>query len=201
MRSRLTNDMRQAISEAAVAHAFNPRRDELKKTEDQLAREAFACIFSAKEIEAVSKIPENWFRLDDCLKFNVGGQSITLRVEGQGLRVPYRAKGSANGGWGCNNLGSIPHGDLCDRIQKHAQAFETYKEERRNAARVTMAMLNAVNTTKRLREVWPEGLQFFVMYEGEERQPLPAVRVDEINQILGLQAACLTPHRSARPDR
>lgn len=189
MSTRLTNDMRSAIAEVAVAHAFDPRLADLKKAEDKLAREAFASIFPAKETEAVSKLPEHWFRLDECLKFNVGGQSITLRVEGQGLRVPYRAKGQSKGGWGCNTLGSIQHGDLCDRIQKHAQAFEAYRDERKNANRVTMAMLNAVNTTKRLREVWPEGLQFFVMYEGEERAPLPAVRVDEINQILGLPVA------------
>lgn len=191
MSTRLTNDIRTAICDAAVSHAFDPRFAEMMKVEEALAREAYETVFTAEERKKASAIPANWLRYDACLRFNVGGQSITLNLVEPGVPVPYRPKaGKGHGGYGCNILGVIQHGDLCDRIQKHAQAVETYKEERRAAQRSVSAMLMAVTTTKRLREVWPEGLQFFVAFEDETARPqLPALRVDEINSMLGLSVA------------
>ncbi|MGN6534093.1 MAG: Nmad5 family putative nucleotide modification protein, partial [Mesorhizobium sp.] len=39
------------------------------------------------------------------------------------------------------------------------------------------------------KEVWPEGEPFYADYQDKPAPALPAVRVQEINQMLGLQAA------------
>jgi len=187
--AKLTKYSREAIARRAVAHAFDGRKAELDAAEDALAREAYNTVIPEAEQKLALKLPSNWLRLDACLQFNVGGQRITLRVSGDGLPVPYRMKGSEYGTYGCHQLGVIEHGDLCDRIQKHAQAVETLKEERYTALRATEEMLNAVTTTGKLKEVWPQGEQFYADYEDRPAPSLPTVRVDDVNALLGLKEA------------
>ena len=186
---KLTNYSRAAIAERAVEHAFAPRRDALKAEADALAREAYVALFPEAETKLVAKLPENWIRRDECLRFNVGGQDIVLCVDGPGLPVPYRPKDSTSGGYSRNRLGVIPFGDLCDRIQAHALADVKYRDERRQALRATKAMLEAVSTIGKLSEVWPEGKEFFAEYVDKPAPQLPAVRVQEINALLGLSNA------------
>lgn len=183
---KLTKYSREAIARRAVAHAFDAKQEAIFANEDALAREAYALTFPAEELALVSTVPDNWFRLDACLRFNVGGQQIVLRLIGDGLPVPYRRLNEEYGSYGCNILGVIEHGDLCDRIQKHAQHAETVKNERRAALRATEAMLDAVTTTGKLKEIWPEGEPFYAQYDDKPAPSLPAVRVDEINALLGL---------------
>ncbi len=187
--AKLTNYMRETIANLAVAHTFDPRKAALDKAEDALAREAYASIYPEAELKKVNALPGNWFRPDACLRFNVGGLTIRLNVIGGGLPVPYRAKGEKQGGFHCNQLGVIPHGDLCDRIQAHATACEKYKEERTAAAKACAVMLSRVTTTAKLSEAWPEGEQFFKKFHDEPKAALPMVRVDEVNSLLGLAAA------------
>lgn len=187
--AKLTKYSREAIARRAVAHAFDPRQEELAVAEDALAREAYNVLFPAAEQALVAKVPSNWFRLDACLQFNVGGQRITLNVKGDGLPVPYRMKGSEYSGYHCHQLGVIEHGDLCDRIQAHAVLVDTVRQERRQAQRATEQMLDAVTTTGKLKEVWPQGEQFYADYEDRPAPSLPAVRVDEVNALLGLKQA------------
>lgn len=186
--TRLTNDVRDAITLRAVTESFAARDEAIKQAEDQLAREAYALLFSEAETKAVAKVPENWFRRDQCLRFNAGGYSVRLSLIGEGLPVPYRAAGSDDGGYYCHTLGSIPAGDLCDRIQAHATAVEALKRERGTAHRSVRTMLSGVTTIKQLRAAWPEGEPFFKPYEDAPAAALPAVRVDEVNALLGLAA-------------
>lgn len=186
--TRLTKDLRQAIANAAVAHAFESKLEALKATEDALAREAYAFVIPASEIEAAANMPANWFRLDACLRFNVGGYTVRLQMVGDGLPVPYRAKNEEYGGYHCGNLGTIPPGDLCDRIRAHADATEAYKAERRTAYAATIGLLDGVSTLKRLAEVWPAGERFYKRYDDAVPASLPAVRISEVNAMLGIAA-------------
>ncbi|MCE3590053.1 hypothetical protein LXJ59_26030, partial [Escherichia coli] len=149
-----------------------------------------ASIYPEAELKKVNALPDNWFRPDACLQFNVGGLTIRLNIIGKGLPVSYRAKGEQTGGfYGCRTLGVIPHGDLCDRIQAHATAYEKYKGERAAALKACTVMLSRVTTTVKLAEAWPEGEQFFKKFHDEPKAALPMVRVDEVNSLLGLAAA------------
>lgn len=187
--TRLTRHTRDAIAYAAINFAFDPKEEALRQAEDKLAREAYAEVFPKKETDLIANVPENWFRIDACLKFNVGGQTIVLRTIDSGLPVPYRRKGSDYGGYHCQSLGTIQPGDLCDRIQEHAQTKEKLKEERERARSQIKAMLTSVTTVKKLAEAWPEGEQFYSKYLKREAPQVPTIRVDEINTMLGLPVA------------
>lgn len=186
--TRLTKDIRTSIAMAAIEHAFDPRTEALSKAEDALAREAYASIIPEAETKAVNKLPENWIRRDACLRFNAAGYRVRLQTKGKSLPVPYAPHGSASSGYGCNEIGTIKHGDLADRVQLHVRAVEALKEERRTAYRQVLVMLEAVTTVARLKEVWPEGEQFFGRFADAGKASLPTVRVAEINATLGLAA-------------
>ena len=53
--TRLTKDLRDNIAAHAVAHAFNPKLEALKKEGDALGREAYASIFPAAELKAAGR--------------------------------------------------------------------------------------------------------------------------------------------------
>ena len=186
MSVRLTNDLRDIICRKAVSHAFDPKKEALTQVEHGLAKEAYEAVFSDADRKAVAKVGKDWVRFDSCLKFNVGGLTITLNAAGEGFPVPYRINGYR--GYSCNILGTVEFGELADRIQKHANDLEAYEAERTKAAKQLSAMLSKINTIKKLREVWPEGAQFYSKYEVESVAALPAIRVDEINSMLGLAA-------------
>jgi len=184
--SKLTKYTRERIAAQAVAFAFDPKEEALKAQEDALAREAHAAVFKKAELDAIKKVPANWIRLDPCLRFNVGGQRLYLRTIDDGLPVPYKIGDYA--GYSCREIGAIEPGDLCDRIQTHAQAVEKCKTELRQAYIKVIALLDSVTTIKRLREVWPEGEPFYSKYEAQPAQKLPAVPASEVNAMLGIAA-------------
>lgn len=186
---RLTNDVRDGIAYTAISQSFATRVAAFDAAEDALAKEAYNSLFPVAEQKLVAKVPTNWFRLDACLRFNVGGQRIELTVAGDGLPVPYKPRGSTDRGYHCNTLGAIPAGDLCDRIQAHAMAKDNFRTERRQAETAVKAMLNSVTTIGKLKEVWPEGAPFYAQIESATVISLPAIRASEVNAMLGLQIA------------
>lgn len=182
--SRLTNDTRNAIARNAIAFAFDPKREALEKEESELAHEVHAHLFKKSDRDLVEKLDPKWIVRITVLKINANGQSIEL-TSGSALPVPYYGS-QGNVGNYYYTTGAIPSGDLCDRIQAHAMALEKYKEDRQGAYRKVEAMLTGVTTVKKLREAWPEGEQFYSPFEDKPAPQVPALRVEEINAMLGL---------------
>ena len=188
MTVRLTNTTRDHIATLAIANAFDPRQKELKLAEDALAREAYAAVFSADEIEAARAMPNNWLRHDPCLHFNVAGLWIKLCTTDNHLPVPYRSK-DGDRGYGCHrSQGSIESGDLAGRITAHALSKDKLRSEREDTRRKLNSMLASISTIKKLEEAWPEGKPFYERFAVKAAPLPPAVRVSDINDALGLTA-------------
>lgn len=183
--SKLTNSTREAIARAAIAFAFDPKEKALAKAEDALAREAHALLFPKKIIDAAKSLPAGWTRKISSLNYNVGGQKIELKAS-ESLHVPALDKSNNDAGRSYYIVGAIQPGDLCDRIQGHAQTKEKLRDEKKIAQRQIEAMLAKVTTVKKLAEAWPEGEPFYSKYLDQPAPQVPALRVDEINAMLGL---------------
>jgi len=178
--TRLTNDMRAAIATAALAHKFNPIKEKLADTEDALAREAYAAIIPASEIKALKNVPERWFKHKNSVRVSAGGYDAQLELKGE-ARLPMPTTGFYD------RLGSLPHGDLCDRVRAHVEAMRAYRDGRNNACIATTALLGSVTTLKALRAAWPDGETFYKKFEGAvPASTLPAVQVAKVNEMLGL---------------
>jgi len=186
--TRMTNDHRRIIGQAAISAAFNPQAEAMAEVEDGLARQAYAAIYSVEERSQADAMPSYWLRQDECLRYNVGGFRITLRTMRDHLRVPYGEKGSRSGSYGCHTShGTIEAGELCDKIVAHANAKEALKAKRGQTERKLFAMLGSMTSLKKLSEVWPEGLPFYQKFMTKNPAVmLPAIRTDEINAALGL---------------
>jgi len=188
---RLTNFDRDEIRGKAITAAFAERMSALDAREHALAKEAYEFVIPAEEREAIAKVPAHWMRLDPCLGFNVAGASVKLQTGAGGYPVPYMPKGSQSGSWRCHDrLGTIPAGDLADRIMSLLGDKESLKAERSKAQAALQAMLASINTTGKLGETWPEGKPFFEHLEkARDGAAVPSVRVEEINSLLGLKTA------------
>jgi hypothetical protein len=184
--TKLTKYTRECIAKAATAFAFDAKQAALQIEQSELAALAHAAVFDAKELAAVAKTPDNWIRRDTCLRFNVAGVTAVLCAQGEGFPVPYRIGDHA--AYGCKRLGTIEAGELADRILAYMKAEEETRTARAIAYRQVLQMLNGVTSIKRLEETWPEGAPFYEKYRNKPAAQVPAVRVDEINALLGIAA-------------
>ncbi|WP_420959336.1 Nmad5 family putative nucleotide modification protein [Brucella sp. IR073] len=183
--SRITKYTRDAIASSAIAFAFDPKEKALKQIEHELAREVHAYLFPKDIIHIARSLPKGWIRHISTLKLNAAGHAIDVAA-GEELPVPATDKnGNTAGSYGYLT-GAIPPGDLADRLQGHAQVKEKLRDERKSARRQLDAMLAEITTIKKLAEAWPEGEPFYSKYLEREAPQVPALRVDEINEMLGL---------------
>ena len=180
--TRLTKDIRTSIANRATEAAFKSRIADHKKAENTLGMQLFRHVFDEKTLKAVAKVPTAWFRQDCCLRFNCAGYDLTFRLD-KPVSAPY------SGGGFCSRLGTVT-GELAERAQKHAQDGEKLTKERNAAYEAVMTMLNSVSSIAQLEKAWPEGKEFYSMYaEAREGSNLPAIKVAEINKMLGLAEA------------
>lgn len=176
---RLTNFDRDEIRDRAVKASFDPRKADLDRTEDRLAREAYALVFSAQLRKQVAALPEKWAQRDSCLRFNVGGMDARLTVlDAKGLPVPVS--------YHCSSLGSVTDEALIAAVRSHMDAKETFKEERSRAYSSLRAMLRELNTLRSLVDAWPQGYPFYAHLNKPTPVRVPALRVSELNAMLGL---------------
>jgi hypothetical protein len=172
---RLTDSLRREIAERAAAFAFDPKYTANATEEHTLADRVYRTVISEDVLRRVLALPEGWTLIASQIAVNANGQQITLNFGGdKKMPVPYNVRRHP-----------VEPGELCDAIQANAAAYETLKEQRKAAYRATLAMLSAVNTLKQLEEAWPDGAPFYTDLETSPSN-LPAVRVDEINALLGL---------------
>lgn len=182
---RINKIIAQSIATNAVNDTFDDRKKELKDREAKLGMEGYETMFSEAVRKQAAAMPKEWIRQDACLRFNAGGYNLLFNVP-EPVPVPIHTRPYGYGG-SCNKLADIPHGDLCDRMQKWAQDCKTLTDEINQANRSVMNLVTRFSSIKRLKEAWPEGYEFYKAYEGEPvKVPLPALRIDELNKVLGL---------------
>jgi hypothetical protein len=187
MNRPIRNHDREFITKKALA-SFDLRFDELKQREHALALAAYHSIYSQEERDLVAACPDNWFRKDNCLDFNVAGLSMRLQTGGEGLPVPYKNKNGSDG-YGCNPRGVIQAGELADKILALADDGKALNKERAKAKAALMAMLAKVSSLKKLQEIWPEGKPFYALLETAQTQSTAlALPISDINKMLGIAA-------------
>lgn len=181
--TRLTNDIRDTIVFNATKKSFISQNETMSKEENLLALELYNSLFDKKELTIIKKLDKKWFHYDTCLRFNCGGYDLRLCVK-EGVPVPYD-KGY------CSRLGNI-NGELAEKAQVFANKKKDSEQQQQKTARTVKSLLFSVNTIKQLKTVWPEGSEFYSMYDEQSSKSiggLPAVQIEEINSILGLKAS------------
>ena len=176
--SKITKDQKEKIARRAAEFAFKKRKEVTARREAKLAVECYNHIFAKKIRDAINACPDGWLRKCKCLQFNVGGWSVTLCSESE-YPTPYSNH--------CGNLGNIPAGELCDKVQAHVQEVAKNKEDYSKLYYKILSMLTSFNSFKAMRENWVEGVEFYKDMDVDRVSPqLPANIISDINKQIGL---------------
>lgn len=176
--TRLTNTTRYAICTAAIKDRYDPKDEVLKDQEDALFKEAHAHLFKPDELALVAAVPTRWISRDVKMRIIVECMGITISGK-DALPFPRSF-------WSHDNRPVIKDDALAARIVQNAAAKEKLKAERREATRKLDAILAITPSMKALKKAWPEGAAYYAEFEDKPAPSVPAVRIEDINDLLGL---------------
>lgn len=178
---RLSSFTRGAIIAAAIDATFAKETERLQRAEGKLARRAYDALIPKAEQRLVDQIPKHWLSFNTQISLNVAGRRISLKFVGDAMPIPNK--------WSFEFGVIDARNTLATAIDDHLGAKSDLKKRQEEAKGALNAMLSRVTTAKQLLEIWPEGRRFYQsLLEAAPRQ-LPALRVDEVNAMLGLKKA------------
>lgn len=176
---RLTQEIKGNIVNKAIADKYEPIVADMLKREHKLAQQCYNSVYTKSVRDAVAVVPEGWFRLDSCLRFNAGGYDVRLEA-GEKYRTPHQTS--------CYRLGNID-GELADKVKKLVEEKKSTNDEANRDRTKLAGFLAQFNTFKQLHTSWPEGKKFYEKYDIENpvKAGVPAVITEEINSMLGIK--------------
>jgi hypothetical protein len=195
---RLTNVMRQSILDKVFAFKFKKSGDKLDAMELRLSHRAMVAAFGASTLDMLAKIGPPYALaahggdgtplIGEALKA-WRGKKINWRV-GQGLQIPMYVKDPLpnNVGWDVAKYFTVKPGPLADTIIGWEEACQAWLVEKREMQTKVNAVLNSVTTFTSLQKTWPGGERFYksLPLDFPFRNQVPAVRVEELNDALGI---------------
>jgi hypothetical protein len=181
---RLNSGYRAEIVRAAIENAFSKEEKVLLQREHALAKRSYETLVTPKTRRWLDEAPKGWLPMRTHIELNVAGLSVTLHLARESA-IPDSIDGKYQA-----KLGSIPEGVLANEIQELLAAQEAVKARKKTAHATLQALVEQHTTTDDLAKAWPEGKAFLVKLERKVPVPnLPAVRIEDLNKMLGLEAA------------
>lgn len=196
---RLTNVMRESIIGKVYDFKFKKSGDALDKLELRLSHKAMVAAFGKTALEQLAKIgPPYAFTLHDgdgdalsseaLLEWR--GHKLGWRVGALGYQIQMHVKDPvpANVHYSRGRFFVVKPGPLADEIVSWQEACVEWSKQKREMALKVNAVLNSVTTFTSLEKTWPDGARFFrhIPIDFPFRNQVPAVKVDELNDALGL---------------
>lgn len=185
---RITQSMRSKIVTNALDFTFKKDREALAKRENKLADQAYKDVYTDKERKAMKELGSKFVDQYDALYINVNGKRISLHF-GPEVTIPKERERRfcAKNNYGYNTP-STPSQSIVDDVEQWIEDTADLQRRETQANIQLSAMLESVVSFKKLRVVWPQGEQFYDMYDvdSETKAGVPAVVVTEINKLLGL---------------
>lgn len=178
---RLTNSDVEGVVKRAMAHALTEREAGIKAAEHSLGMKAYEFAMPVEDRMWAKKLPEKWVRRDSCLRFHLDFRHVVLHVD------PPVVVPSAN--YNCHSLATISDVEIIAAFEKLEGEKSTFKADRERMSASLYALVRRASTLKKLREMWPEGEQFYAHLKPREEAQVPAVQVEDVNRMLGLIAA------------
>lgn len=198
---RLTNVMRQSILDKVFAFKFKKSGDKLDAQELKLSHRAMVARFGVSTLEALAKIgpPYAYAAHDSDGTPLIGGAleawrgtKIAWRVGDKGLSIALYVKDplptSTGHGYHSSKFFKVKEGPLAAAIIEWQEACEDWAKEKREMQVKVNAVLNSVTTFTSLQKTWPGGERFYksLPLDFPFRNQVPAVRVEELNDALGI---------------
>lgn len=199
---RLTNDMRDSIMSKVYDFKFKKDGEALDKRELRLSHRAMVAVFGKTALEQLEKIgmpyaingPTDDYGEPDTNAEKIAawkGVKIGWRVGALGYQYSMRVKDPLPPNRDRSAYRSkfvVKAGALADEIVAWHEACEAWLKAKREMEHKVLAVLNSVTTFNSLQRTWPDGERFWkhLPIDFPFRNQVPAVRVEELNEALGL---------------
>lgn len=189
---RLTNQVREKILADLMAAAYDKKLKAISDRRYALSVKVYNDVYSKAQRDAMLALPSGWLPKVKSIQVQFGGSSSDVCKrefpEGEEVPVPYKDKNS----WGSTNILKVydhdhkltlEHDAVTDDIKALNSEMEASQAE-------ASAVLYSANTTKALKESWPEIADIVAKYEPSEgsQNGTSIIRVTQgLNEKLGLK--------------
>lgn len=197
---RLNLQMKESVLGKVYDFKFKKSGEKLDAQELRLSHKAMAATFGKTNLELLAKIgpPYAYFSHDAdgnamppeaLAKWR--GEKINWRVGALGYQIPMYVKDplpSHAGGYGRGKFFMVKAGALADEIIQWQSDCTEWLKQKREMELKANAVLNSVTTFASLQKTWPAGENFWkhIPIDFPFRNQVPAIKVDELNDALGL---------------
>ncbi len=171
--------MRERMRDCVIDNAFISKFEALGNRLDEVSEKLYIDIYG-NHLDTMHKLPNGFFRSSSHLYIAIGGQEHRLTF----LDCRLTAYGHDKWNKAKYYVGDEP---LAKEFMQVAVAIEKLEAERTKMSREVFALLDSVQTFKKLWEIWPESKSLLSKFEEKPAiAMLPAIEVQKINDALGL---------------
>jgi hypothetical protein len=192
--------MRQSILDKVFDFKFKKAGDKLDAQELKLSHRAMVARFGVSTLEALARFGPPYaytaHGLDGTPLLGEAltrwrGTKVAWRVGDKGLAIGLYVKDPlplSAGNYSTNKFFKVKEGPLAEAIIDWQEACGDWVKEQREMQVKVNAVLNSVTTFTSLQKTWPGGERFYktLPLDFPFRNQVPAVRVEELNDALGI---------------
>lgn len=173
---RLTNSLRNDVAERVIHDTFDHLESDLEKRESAIANKVLDWHIGEGNLKLMNQLPLEFFGATDRLPVASKDDGVKYLFLKGSRRIPANMQyGLAVDLPGTNGMWREIRA-----VKSEIAAMNAAKNELREK---TMALLNSVQTVKRLVEVWPE-VEKYLPKQAEQTENLPAVRAEDLNAMI-----------------
>ena len=177
--NRLTNYIKDTIIERVFTKVFGKRIEMLKKQKEIFADTCYEFRYDKKELNIMNELQvltnNNAFAKSNTISLHFGGRYSNMKMS------QYRP--FFNNDFESKTKLTINH-KLSIQWQKLQDEESDINSEKKKLGQEIRSLLNSVNTTKQLLEVWPESEIFLKGLIEPNGKMLPMVQVKTLNEVI-----------------
>lgn len=175
----LNQSMRERLRKNLMAKRFDHEDEALDKRENELAEQAWKKLVGPRNVPKINEIPDGWLDTMPWVRVDTGDRGFTVLSLAKPKPVPQKFRHNA--------VKESPDSKLGSAVRQFEADKEALKQTKSDIRSQIDAALGQFNTTKQLREGWPEAADFLPADSQEKRVPM--VPVERLNAALGLEAS------------
>lgn len=147
---RLTTSIRRTIVDAIIAHRYEAEHNAAVLAEKQAGDELYCCLYSREERDLMDRAPNGAFTESAALYFERPNDSwLVPFTKARSVFAMHQFRASLKDD-------SVATATAIAEFQNARRKASAIEDEMRVMRREIEGVVNSVNTTKRLIEVWPE---------------------------------------------
>lgn len=184
MTTRLNKTNRAEIRRKLIAKRFDPERQLIANESDALFHKIVDA-WLGEHKAAVEALPEGFMLMAQSLRLgrrDSDRRTKYYRVEGH---APRRVPAEQNTGWESVESDALPPA-LRAEIEVFKDRIDAFDKAEETARAEIDKVLNSVQTTTRLYEIWPELVEVVPVVEGAAQGKWMLPDMSKLNKLLGL---------------